>query len=54
MTVPQFLEKYEGQEIAKGTFFEDQKVALTGRVKTLRAAGAKLLFIDLHDDGAKV
>ncbi len=54
MTVPQFLEKYGAQQIANGSFLEDQQVKLSGRVKTIRAAGAKLVFIDLHDDGAKV
>lgn len=33
---------------------EDQKVAVTGRVMNLRPSGAKLIFIDLSEDGGKI
>lgn len=35
-------------------FLDDVTVAVTGRVMSLRAAGSKLLFIDLHSDDHKV
>jgi lysyl-tRNA synthetase class 2 len=54
MTIPQFREKYEEVKIEHGEFLEDQKVALTGRIMMLRESGAKLIFIDLFDDSAKV
>ena len=53
MTIPQFREKYEQVNIEKGQFVEET-IALTGRIMTLRGAGAKLVFIDLHEDGQKV
>ena len=34
--------------------FVGQSVALTGRIMSLRNSGAKLMFIDLHEDGQKV
>ena len=33
---------------------ENEPCALTGRIMTIRGAGAKLIFIDLHEDGQKV
>lgn len=36
-----------------GSFLEE-KVALAGRIMGLRSQGAKLIFIDLHEDNAKV
>jgi len=54
MTITQFREKFAAENIEKGQFVEDTKVALTGRIMGLRNQGAKLLFIDLHEDGAKV
>jgi lysyl-tRNA synthetase class II len=54
MTIPQYREKYEQVNIDKGQFLEDQPIALTGRIMTLRQSGAKLVFIDLHEDGKKV
>lgn len=35
-------------------FLEDVKVAVTGRVMSIRAAGPKLVFIDLVGDDHKV
>jgi lysyl-tRNA synthetase class 2 len=54
MTIPQFVEKYEAVKMENGVFLTDQKVALTGRVMTLRPSGAKLIFIDLNEDNGKV
>lgn len=54
MTVSQFREKYENDKIENGSFHEDYKVALTGRIMGLRSSGAKLIFIDLHEDNSKV
>jgi lysyl-tRNA synthetase class 2 len=54
MTIPQFREKYEQVELENGQFVEDQKIALTGRIMGLRNQGAKLIFIDLQEDGQKV
>lgn len=54
MTIPQFREKYEPAKIEVGEFIEEQKVALTGRIMGLRSSGAKLIFIDLQEDNAKI
>ena len=54
MTIPSFREQYENQKIEKGVFLEDKKIALTGRINTIRTASAKLVFIDLTEDNAKV
>ena len=35
-------------------FDEDVVVALTGRIHSIRGAGAKLIFIDLEGDQARV
>jgi|DEB19_MinimDraft_2_1074335.scaffolds.fasta_scaffold742161_1 hypothetical protein len=40
--------------IENGSFLEDQKVAITGRIMMLRESGAKLMFIDLVEGSAKV
>lgn len=49
-----FRSQYEGKDIEKGTFVEDEKVSVTGRIISLRGAGSKLLFIDLEGDAAKI
>ena len=54
MTIPQFREKYEPMQIDNSVFLENEKIAITGRVIFLRPSGAKLLFIDLNEDGAKL
>ena len=53
-TLPQFREKYDGMQIEKGTFMENQSVSVTGRIMMIRASGAKLIFIDIHEDGSKI
>jgi lysyl-tRNA synthetase class II len=50
MTIPQFRSKYEPQSIENSQFLENENVSLTGRIMSLRSAGAKLMFIDLHED----
>jgi len=35
-------------------FLEEESVKITGRVMTIRAQGAKLIFIDLEGDSTKV
>lgn len=38
----------------KDVFLEDVVVAVTGRVMSIRGAGQKLVFIDLHSDESKI
>ena len=52
--IDEFNKAFEAVCVEKGVFIEDQKVAVTGRVMSIRAAGPKLVFIDLHGDDAKV
>lgn len=52
--VDEFIKAFEGTRVEPGTFSEDQKVAVAGRVMSIRAAGPKLVFIDLTGDDAKV
>ena len=53
-TLPQFREKYEEVKIDNGKFLDGQKVSVTGRIMMIRASGAKLIFIDLHEDSGKI
>lgn len=41
-------------KIEPNTFLEDRTEALTGRIMSIRSAGAKLIFMDLHGDDFKV
>lgn len=41
-------------KIENGKFLEDQNVSTTGRVMNVRSSGAKLMFIDLVEDGGKL
>ena len=45
---------YWFHEVCYALDLENEPVALTGRIMSLRGAGAKLIFIDLHEDGKKV
>lgn len=54
MTIPQFKEKYATSDLKNGEFKDDVTIALTGRIMSLRASGAKLIFIDLTEDNGKV
>lgn len=35
-------------------FIEDKVVSVAGRIKAIRGSGAKLLFIDLEGDEARI
>ena len=50
----QFVKHFDPVCSEKNVFLEQEKVALTGRVMSIRAAGPKLIFIDLVGDDAKV
>lgn len=50
--IPEFIEAYRG--LADGEQLTDKTVSLAGRIYTKRSSGAKLVFYDLHADGAKV
>ena len=54
MTLPQFRDHYEAQKITDGTFLDNKKVSITGRIYNIRAQSAKLIFIDLMEDNAKI
>ena len=54
MTIPAFREEYETMKIKDGQFLEKKKISLTGRIYNIRTASAKLIFIDLMEDNAKV
>jgi len=48
-----FRQEFE-TEITEVGFLEDRTVSVTGRIKSIRGQGAKLIFIDLEGDGAKI
>ena len=52
--IDEFRKAYDETLIEKNVFVEDQTVALTGRIMSVRGAGAALIFIDLEGDSAKV
>ena len=52
--IDHFREIYDARQIENGHFIEEETVAVTGRVKSIRGQGAKLIFIDLEAEGAKV
>jgi lysyl-tRNA synthetase class 2 len=52
--IDEFNKFFEPICVEKGVFLEDQKIAVTGRVISIRAAGPKLVFIDLTGDDHKV
>ncbi|KAJ9150387.1 Lysyl-tRNA synthetase-like protein [Pleurostoma richardsiae] len=51
MTIPAFREKFKGQLAGSYT---DQEVALHGRIRSIRRASSKLLFIDLVEEFERV
>jgi len=51
--IDQFRLEYE-QKASEKDVFLSETVALTGRIQQIRAAGSKLIFIDLEGDQAKV
>lgn len=50
--VDEFVNKYQG--LARGEIKKDEEVSVAGRVHTLRAAGSKLRFYVLHQEGKTV
>ena len=52
--IDDFVKHFEPLPIEKGVFIEDQLVRVTGRIMSVRAAGPKLVFIDLTGDDAKI
>jgi lysyl-tRNA synthetase, class II len=54
--IDEFRAQFESKITEKGVFSEDpaHTVKITGRVMTIRSQGAKLIFIDLEGDQAKV
>ena len=54
MRIDEYNKIYGEKLTEKNVFNEDQVVALAGRVMSIRAAGAKLIFIDLVGDEHKV
>ncbi|XP_043695520.1 lysine--tRNA ligase, cytoplasmic isoform X2 [Telopea speciosissima] len=52
MSIPEYIEKYEG--LNSGDHLEDVQVSLAGRIMNKRTSSSKLVFYDLHGDGAKV
>lgn len=51
-SVKDFLSKHDS--LATGTSLKDIAVTVAGRIHSLRAAGKKLKFYDLHSEGVKV
>ncbi len=51
--IPEYITKYT-DSIEAGTVLDTETVSLAGRLWTKRASGAKLVFYDVHGDGAKV
>ena len=52
--IDEFTKEFDPKPLDKGIFIEDQIVKVTGRIMSIRAAGPKLVFIDLNGDDAKV
>ena len=52
--IDEFRTAYDSVITENNVFVEDQTVALTGRIMSIRGAGASLIFIDLEGDSNKV
>jgi lysyl-tRNA synthetase class 2 len=52
--IDQFRTDFDATITENGTFDDQQTVAVTGRIRSIRAAGPKLIFIDLDGDSSKV
>jgi lysyl-tRNA synthetase class II len=50
MRIDEFHASYDNKIKEKSTFLEEESIALSGRVMSIRAAGSKLIFLDLHGD----
>ncbi|KAJ7562549.1 hypothetical protein O6H91_03G073900 [Diphasiastrum complanatum] len=52
LSLPEYIKKYSN--LASGEQLKETSVSLAGRLMSKRSSGAKLLFYDLHGEGAKV
>lgn len=52
--IDEYVKEFEPKCVTNGVFLDEEKVALTGRVMSIRAQSAKLYFIDLVGDDSKV
>ncbi|KAL8149470.1 hypothetical protein AgCh_006470 [Apium graveolens] len=52
MSVIEYVEKYSG--LNSGEHLENVEISLAGRIMNKRSSSSKLLFYDLHGEGAKV
>ncbi len=51
--IDQFRAEFE-PKLSENVFLEEELVAVTGRIVNIRAAGAKLIFIDIEGDSKKL
>ena len=52
IALPDFIEKYN--HIAASERVEATEVSIAGRIHSIRTAGSKLIFYDIHCDGVKI
>lgn len=52
--IDEFVKDLNPKCVTNGVFLEEEKVALTGRIMSIRAQSAKLYFFDLVGDDSKV
>jgi lysyl-tRNA synthetase class 2 len=50
----EFHAEFNDKCVERDIFLEDVTVSVTGRVMSIRSAGSKLIFIDLHGDEHKI
>ena len=51
LRIPEFVEQWDAKT-STGAVVSDASVAVAGRIRNMRAAGAKMLFLDITGDGA--
>lgn len=51
--MPSYVEKY-GQALTEAGTKIEEEVSIAGRIHNIRASGGKLIFYDLHSEGARV
>jgi lysyl-tRNA synthetase class 2 len=54
LRIDHFLKTYGEQQIAENSFKEEVTESVTGRIMSLRPSGAKLIFLHIHGDDAKL
>mmetsp|Transcript_15854 Transcript_15854/g.17898 ORF Transcript_15854/g.17898 Transcript_15854/m.17898 type:complete len:608 (+) Transcript_15854:160-1983(+) len=52
VSIPDYIEKFSGME--SGQHDEETSVSVAGRILAQRRQGSKMVFADLHADGAKI